>query len=57
MNMAQLLKTTANAARAATVVKGAASDIVRQMPYSAMGAAMLLGALAGILVGRRQRSG
>jgi ElaB/YqjD/DUF883 family membrane-anchored ribosome-binding protein len=57
MNMAQLLKTFANAAQVATLVKRSASDVVRQVPYAAMGAAVLIGALAGIWVGRRHRSG
>ena len=55
MNMAQLLKDSANAIQAATLVKHTTSDVVRQVPYAAMGAAMVVGALAGMLWGRRQR--
>jgi LPXTG-motif cell wall-anchored protein len=56
MNMAQLLKDSANTVQAATLVKRTASDVVRQVPYAAMGAAVLVGALAGILLRRRRRS-
>jgi ElaB/YqjD/DUF883 family membrane-anchored ribosome-binding protein len=55
MNMAQLLKNSANAVQAATLVKRTTSDVVRQVPYTALGAALVVGAFAGMLLGRRQR--
>jgi ElaB/YqjD/DUF883 family membrane-anchored ribosome-binding protein len=54
MNMAQLLKDFANALQAATLVKRTSSDVVRQVPYAAIGAAVILGALAGVFLRRRQ---
>jgi ElaB/YqjD/DUF883 family membrane-anchored ribosome-binding protein len=56
MNMAQLLKDSANVMQAATLVKRTSSDIVRQVPYAAIGAAVLIGAVAGMLLRRRQRA-
>ncbi len=55
--MAQLLKASANVAQAATLAKRTTADVIRQVPIAAMGAAVLLGALAGYLAGRRQRGG
>jgi ElaB/YqjD/DUF883 family membrane-anchored ribosome-binding protein len=57
MNMAQLLKDSANAVQAATLVKRVSTDVVRQVPYAAIGAAMVVGALAGMLLRRRLRGG
>jgi ElaB/YqjD/DUF883 family membrane-anchored ribosome-binding protein len=57
MDMAQLLKASANVAQAATLAKRTTADVIRQVPIAAMGAAVLLGALAGYLAGRRQRGG
>jgi len=55
MDMARLLKDSANAVQAATLVKRMSCDVVRQVPYAAIGAAVLVGALAGMLLGRRGR--
>jgi ElaB/YqjD/DUF883 family membrane-anchored ribosome-binding protein len=57
MNMAQLLKDSANAVQAATLVKRTSTDVVRQLPYAAIGAAMIVGALAGMLLRRHIRGG
>jgi ElaB/YqjD/DUF883 family membrane-anchored ribosome-binding protein len=56
MNVAQLLKDLANALQAATLVKRTSSDVVHRVPYAAIGAAVLVGALAGRLLGRRKRA-
>lgn len=53
MNVATLLKDSANAYMAATLAKRVAGDVVRRAPYSVLGAAALLGALAGTLWTRR----
>jgi LPXTG-motif cell wall-anchored protein len=55
MDVAQLLIESANAIQAAKLVKRTSSDVVHQVPYAAMGAAVLVGALAGILLRRRRR--
>jgi ElaB/YqjD/DUF883 family membrane-anchored ribosome-binding protein len=57
MNMAELLKDFANALQAATLVKRTSTDVVRQVPYAAIGAAVVVGALAGLLLRRRGRDG
>jgi ElaB/YqjD/DUF883 family membrane-anchored ribosome-binding protein len=55
MNVAQLLKYFANAMQTATLVKRTSSDVVRQAPYAAIAAAVIVGALAGVFLRRRQR--
>ena len=55
MNVATLLKDSANAYMAATLAKRVAGDVVRRAPYPVMGAAVLLGAVAGALWMRRRR--
>ena len=55
MSVAALLKGTANTFMAATLVKRVVVDVVRDVPYPAMGAAALLGALLGASLARRQR--
>jgi LPXTG-motif cell wall-anchored protein len=55
MDIAQLLVDSANVMQTAKLVKRTSSDVVRQVPYAAMGAAVLVGALAGILLRRRRR--
>jgi ElaB/YqjD/DUF883 family membrane-anchored ribosome-binding protein len=47
VNVAQFLKDSANALQAATLVKRTSADLVRQVPYAAIGAAVLVGAVAG----------
>jgi ElaB/YqjD/DUF883 family membrane-anchored ribosome-binding protein len=57
MDMATILKRSANLLVGASVVKLVAGDLVRRSPYPAAGTAAALGVLAGVLVGRRQRRG
>jgi ElaB/YqjD/DUF883 family membrane-anchored ribosome-binding protein len=57
MNVAQLLKDSANAVQAATLVKRTSADLVRQVPYAAIGAAVLVGALAGFAYTHASRRG
>jgi ElaB/YqjD/DUF883 family membrane-anchored ribosome-binding protein len=56
VNVATLLKDSANAYMAATLAKRVAGDVVRRVPYPMLGAAALLGAVAGALWSRRHRS-
>jgi ElaB/YqjD/DUF883 family membrane-anchored ribosome-binding protein len=56
MNVATLLKDSANAFMAATLAKRVAGDVVRRAPYPVLGAAAVLGAVAGVLWRRRVRS-
>jgi ElaB/YqjD/DUF883 family membrane-anchored ribosome-binding protein len=57
MDVAQVLKDSANAIQAARMVTQTTSDVVRQIPYASMAAAVLLGAFAGIALGRRRHRG
>ena len=54
MNIATLLQNSANGFMAATVAKRVSTDVVRQLPYPAMGAAAILGVIAGVMISRRQ---
>ena len=55
MSIAALLKGSADTFMAATLVKQVANDVVHKIPYPAMGAAALLGALLGVAVTRRRQ--
>ena len=55
MNVATLLKDSANAYMAAALAKRVVGDVARRAPYSVMGAAAVLGAVAGALWSRRRR--
>jgi ElaB/YqjD/DUF883 family membrane-anchored ribosome-binding protein len=39
---------------AARMAKSVSTDLIRRLPYPAMGAALILGALAGVLLSRRR---
>lgn len=56
MDLATLLRDSANSYMAATMAKRVSSDVVRQLPYPAMGAAAVLGVLAGVMISRRRRN-
>jgi ElaB/YqjD/DUF883 family membrane-anchored ribosome-binding protein len=56
MNIATLLKDSANGYMAASMAKRVSTDVVRQLPYQAMGAAALIGVLAGVMFTRRRQS-
>jgi len=56
MNIATLLKDSANGYMAATMAKRVSTDVVRRLPYPAMGAAALIGVLAGVMFARRRQS-
>ena len=49
MNVATLLKDSANAFMAAVLAKRVAGDVIRRAPYPVLGAAAVLGAVAGAL--------
>ncbi|HXP66237.1 MAG TPA: hypothetical protein VN815_12245 [Steroidobacteraceae bacterium] len=55
MDMASLLKRSANLLMGASLVKLVAGDLVRRSPYGAAGTAAALGLFAGIAFRRRQR--
>jgi uncharacterized protein (TIGR03382 family) len=55
-NIATLLKDSANGYMAATLAKRVSADVVRRLPYPAMGAAALVGLLAGVMFTRRRQS-
>jgi ElaB/YqjD/DUF883 family membrane-anchored ribosome-binding protein len=55
MNIATLLKDSANGYMAAAMAKRVSTDVVRQLPYPAMGAAAILGVLAGVMISRRRQ--
>jgi ElaB/YqjD/DUF883 family membrane-anchored ribosome-binding protein len=54
MNLATLLQDSANGYMAATMLKRVSSDVVRQIPYPVIGAAAVLGVLAGVILTRRR---
>jgi ElaB/YqjD/DUF883 family membrane-anchored ribosome-binding protein len=56
MDLATLLHDSANGYMAATMAKRVSSDVVRQLPYPAIGAAAVLGVLAGVMISRRRRN-
>jgi ElaB/YqjD/DUF883 family membrane-anchored ribosome-binding protein len=56
MNIATLLQNSANGFMAATVAKRVSTDVVRQLPYPAMGAAAILGVIAGVMISRRHHN-
>lgn len=56
MNLSTLLQNSANGYMAATVAKRISSDVVRQLPYPAIGTAAVLGVLAGVMISRRRRN-
>jgi ElaB/YqjD/DUF883 family membrane-anchored ribosome-binding protein len=56
MDIATLLQTSANGFMAATMAKRVSTDVVRQLPYPAMGAAAILGVVAGVMLSRRRQS-
>jgi ElaB/YqjD/DUF883 family membrane-anchored ribosome-binding protein len=56
MDVSQVLKDSANAIQAARLVTQTTADVVRQVPYAALGAAVLVGVLTGMLLKRRQRA-
>ena len=56
MDVATLLQDSANVFMAATMAKRVGNDLVRQLPYPAIGAAALLGVLAGVMISRRRRN-
>jgi ElaB/YqjD/DUF883 family membrane-anchored ribosome-binding protein len=56
MNLAELLQGSANGYMVAALTKRVSSDVVRQLPYPVIGAAAVLGALAGMMISRRRRS-
>lgn len=55
MNIATLLQNSANGYMAATIAKRVSSDVVRQVPYPAIGLAAILGAFAGVMLSRRRQ--
>jgi ElaB/YqjD/DUF883 family membrane-anchored ribosome-binding protein len=58
MDMASLLKQSANLMIGASLIKLVVGDLVRRAPYPAAGTAAALGIFAGILLNRRrQRQG
>ena len=54
MNLATLLQNSANGYMAATIAKRVSTDVVRQVPYPAIGLAVILGAFAGVMLTRRR---
>ena len=56
MNLGTFLQKSANGYMAARMVKQVSTDLVRRMPYSAIGAAVILGTIAGVMLSRRHRS-
>ena len=55
MNIATFLQNSANGFMAATMAKRVSTDVVRRLPYPAMGAAAILGVLAGVMISRRRQ--
>lgn len=53
MNIATLLRNSANGYMAATLAKRVSTDVIRQLPYPAMGVAAILGVIAGVMISRR----
>jgi ElaB/YqjD/DUF883 family membrane-anchored ribosome-binding protein len=56
MDLATLLQDSANGYMAATLAKRVSTDVVRQLPYPLIGAAAILGVLAGVMISRRRRN-
>ena len=56
MNIGTLLQNSANGYMAATMAKRVSNDVVRQLPYPAIGTAAVLGVLAGVMISRRRRN-
>jgi len=56
MKLGTLLQNSANGYMAARMAKQVSTDLVRRLPYTAIGAAVILGALAGVMLNRRRRS-
>jgi hypothetical protein len=56
VSIATLLKGSADTFMAATLVKRVVSDVVRKIPYPAMGAAALIGAALGVAFSRRREA-
>jgi ElaB/YqjD/DUF883 family membrane-anchored ribosome-binding protein len=56
MDVGTLLQDSANGYMVAAMAKRVGSDLVRQVPYSAIGAAAVLGMLMGVMINRRRRS-
>lgn len=52
MDMATLLKRSANLIAGVILVKLVAADLIRRLPYPAAGAAALVGLFAGLGAGR-----
>jgi ElaB/YqjD/DUF883 family membrane-anchored ribosome-binding protein len=55
MDMATPLRNSANGYMAATLVKRVSTDVVRRVPYPAIGIAVILGAVAGVMLNRRRQ--
>ena len=55
MNIATFLQNSANGYMAASMAKRVSTDVVRRLPYPAMGAAAVLGVLAGVMISRRRQ--
>jgi ElaB/YqjD/DUF883 family membrane-anchored ribosome-binding protein len=56
MNIATLLQNSANGYMAARMAKRVSTDVLRRLPYPAMGAAAIIGALAGFALTRRRQN-
>ncbi len=56
MNLGTLLRNSANGYMAARMAKQVSTDLVRRLPYAAIGAAVVLEALTGVMLNRRSRS-
>jgi ElaB/YqjD/DUF883 family membrane-anchored ribosome-binding protein len=54
MNMETLLRNAANGYMAATMATRVSTDVVRRVPYPAIGLAAILGAFAGVMMNRRR---
>jgi len=54
MDVATLLQNSANGYMAARMATYVSTDLVRRLPYPAVGAALILGALAGVMLSRRR---
>jgi ElaB/YqjD/DUF883 family membrane-anchored ribosome-binding protein len=56
MNLAALLKDSANTYMAARLARQVAGDVVRKAPYPVLGTAALLGVWAGARITRRRKA-
>jgi ElaB/YqjD/DUF883 family membrane-anchored ribosome-binding protein len=56
MNIATLLRNSANGYMAASMAKRVSTDVVRRVPYPVIGVAAILGAVAGAMLNRRHHS-